>query len=733
MLGWLAAVAAPLVIHLWSRHRYREAPWAAMQFLLAAMRKNARRLQLQQWLLLAVRMLIIALVVLAVAEPYGERLLASLSGEPTHKILVVDGSYSMAYRDDNETRFSRAKRIATQLVRDSRSADTFTVILMAAPAKTILGRDVVDHAAVIGQIEALTQPHTGADLPGALTLVDEAIKREAANPGRTMRHQVFFLTDLQRATWHPSDVSNTQQNPAAQRIASLSKLAEPVIIDLGSAQATNTAVTSLTSSEPLITVGREVTFDATMRQFGPAARDQCDVELLVDNVPVSEQTIDIETGADVAVRFNHRFQSPGEHSVEVRVPGDRLEIDNFRWLVVPVREEVRVLCVAGRPGAANYLADALNPSPAGDSPIRPIIISDGDLADVELTGFNCVFLCNVAQITTSDAERFRQFAQAGGGIVFFLGDRTDRENYNAHAAGKEPLLPATLGEVIDQREFGIDPLDYRHPIVAPFRGRERAGLLTTPIARYHRLALPNDRPDVQVAAALQNGDPFVVTAPLGLGKIILVATDGSLSSVDAASGEPWTNWPTWPSFLPIVRELLAYATSGRQQEWQQLVGTPLVSRVARNSPWRGVPAPVNTAPARVAPSTQKIERPDKHTAAVNIQSNSSNAEWTYSDTNLSGIYTLIEHTAESPSPQPPVPSPQRFAVNVDASESDLGQIDPRQLPAELHSLDAAQNGESRSGTADVSRAGWNESLLWSALALVFVESFLAWQFGRGAL
>src|SRR4029078_9200427 len=68
MLGWLAAAAAPFVISLLSSHRFREAPWAAMQFLLAAMRKNARRLQLQQWLLLAVRTLIIYIVVVVVAE-----------------------------------------------------------------------------------------------------------------------------------------------------------------------------------------------------------------------------------------------------------------------------------------------------------------------------------------------------------------------------------------------------------------------------------------------------------------------------------------------------------------------------------------------------------------------------------------------------------------------------------------------------------------------------------------
>src|SRR6478752_7602723 len=137
MLGWLAAAAAPLLIHLWSRHRFREAPWAAMQFLLAAMRKNARRLQLQQWLLLVVRTLIILLVVLAVAEPYGERLLASGSAGPTHKVIEIVGA--------------------------SHAGDAFTVILMATPPRLVVGSEVFDHAAVAAQIESLAQPQAGAD------------------------------------------------------------------------------------------------------------------------------------------------------------------------------------------------------------------------------------------------------------------------------------------------------------------------------------------------------------------------------------------------------------------------------------------------------------------------------------------------------------------------------------------------------------------------------------------
>ena len=47
--------------------------WAAMRFLLAAIRKNSRRIRIEQWLLLAVRTLLIIRVVSAMAKPVLER------------------------------------------------------------------------------------------------------------------------------------------------------------------------------------------------------------------------------------------------------------------------------------------------------------------------------------------------------------------------------------------------------------------------------------------------------------------------------------------------------------------------------------------------------------------------------------------------------------------------------------------------------------------------------------
>src|SRR5206468_12142011 len=91
MLAWGIAAALPIVIHLWSRRRYHEQSWAAMQFLLAAMRTSARRIQLEQWILLAIRVSILALVALAVAEPRRSvfsALGASATEGPAHVVIV---------------------------------------------------------------------------------------------------------------------------------------------------------------------------------------------------------------------------------------------------------------------------------------------------------------------------------------------------------------------------------------------------------------------------------------------------------------------------------------------------------------------------------------------------------------------------------------------------------------------------------------------------------------------
>src|SRR3954447_8651278 len=68
LLFGLGAVFVPLFVHFFSRRRYVEVDWGAMQFLRLAP-KARRKVLLDQWVLLALRMAALGLLAVALAGP----------------------------------------------------------------------------------------------------------------------------------------------------------------------------------------------------------------------------------------------------------------------------------------------------------------------------------------------------------------------------------------------------------------------------------------------------------------------------------------------------------------------------------------------------------------------------------------------------------------------------------------------------------------------------------------
>src|SRR5262245_51209678 len=102
----LGLMGIPLLIHLLSRRRHRQEPWAAMTFLMAAHRRSRRRRRIEQWLLLAVRTLVVATLGFAIARPaLSNSALARAVGEPRFdRVLILDDTLSMqARRADGTT------------------------------------------------------------------------------------------------------------------------------------------------------------------------------------------------------------------------------------------------------------------------------------------------------------------------------------------------------------------------------------------------------------------------------------------------------------------------------------------------------------------------------------------------------------------------------------------------------------------------------------------------------
>ncbi len=714
LLGWLAAAAAPTLIHLWMRRRYRESHWAAMEYLLAAVRKQSRRLRLEQWLLLAVRTLLVVFVVLAVAQPFLERpLLGRVPGGHTHRILVLDGSLSMAYQPTEQTRFARAKEIAREMVENAPVGDAFTVLLITSPPQVVVGTPARAGDELAAEIEALRQSHTAADLRALVPRVREVLETAQRESPRLVRHEIYFLTDLQRAAWAPDD-SKAAQADLQRQVAKLAEAATLVVIDVGQPMADNLAVADLRLLTAPAIAGRTCRFEANVKSFAAGAVSQQSVELLVDGRRVAQRYVDVPAGGEATVQFEYRFDRPGDRAVEVRAEGDSLPVDNRRYLAVPVHRSVRVLCIEGRPsgepfgGPGAYLAVALAPNDDRglSTPVEVEVAPESALMERDLSGYEALALCNVAQFTPGEANVLSAYVRGGGSLLLFMGNLVMPDRYNRvlgpGATKENRLLPAVLGPAVESPKGRLDPLEYRHPMLDAFRGVEQAGLLTTPIDRHVRLDVP-ERGSARVVLRLPGGDPLIVEQPFGRGRVVLVATSADTS---------WTPMPLLPSFVPLVQEMLAFCLAGRITGRNTTTGSPL----------RGIVA------AAGGISSVEVRTPDGDRREVRLSGLGNQRDWTFADTWQSGMYAVRTVAPEA--------QEMLFAVNIDIAESELVQIGVDRLREEVwpgvpFEYKTTWQEPERPKTVSL-RGGHGRlhiALLAGALGLLLLETLLAWRFG----
>jgi len=746
LLWGLALGAVPILIHLLHRLTYRETNWAAMRFLLEATRKNSRRMRLEQLILLAVRTLVLLFAALAFAEPLVEAVAPHTRARtPIQRIVVLDASFSMGAKADAETRFDRAKKAARQIVAESLPGDAVNLLRIAAHSGPVVVREpAFEPDSVLSEIDRLRLTDEPGDLGPTLLEAAEVL----ADPRAPKTKEIIFLSDFQRLTWAGDSSRTSNLHDSFQRLADRARI---VLVDVGDGRTENAAVTSLQTADPIVLPDRPTRLRTGIRNFGPTNLAGVRVELYVDGYLGAFKSADVRAREETVVEFQHEFHNAGEHIVEARLPPDALAADNQRWLSVPVAERMNVLVVNGREegrraeNASYYVQTVLAPSTAREAwsgATRPKVISEADLSAEDLSQYDCVFLCNVALVTPTEAALLQTYAEGGGGIVFTLGDRVKPENYNSllyrDGQGVLPVaLGSRLGDARDQdrahKGFTFDAGDLDHPIVAPFRGNPNAGLERAVTLEYFQVKVPPGSP-ARVVLRFDSGDPAIVERQVGLGRSLLITTSADVS---------WSTWPVHPTFPPIIHETVRFAAGGRGHERQRFVGEPLT----------------RTLSSRETAARVVVITPDGAEHIVRPVQNENKAEVVFSDTGARGIYEMTvgpAATSKGPlkevgrggrtaidsnaSARPPQDGRREiFAVNVDTRESDLEWVDEKTLRSTtLAGIPYVHRSEWSEGQRDLADAaaessGLSSWLLMAILALLLVEPLLAWSFRHGFL
>lgn len=711
LLG-LGLAAIPVIIHLLFRRPYREVPWAATRFLLSATKKHAKRLRLEQLLLLAVRIAALLLIATALARPYwGTRQAAAGADPPRHRVIVLDSSYSMGHESGGRSRFDVSKDAIRDLVESSKPGDAFHLVRMTSLGpRVVISRPAYLQSQVIEALDEQVVSPGRADPLAALQEVAVLLRQASELPMK----EVLIFSDFQQADWRST---GERGDELRKLLDSFARKGTVRTFDASSPNEVNTVVSDLTVEGALIRAGEPTRFTATVLQHGESDRQRERVELYVDGRLVGTEIVPLRPGESSTVAFNHVFVEPGPHAVEMKVPTDALSLDNQRFLAVDVRDRLRVLLVDGAPAgqaertATFFLSQALAParsaSNLSESDFEPTVIREGELSSVELAGYDAVVLANVGVISDREAERLRAFANAGGGVVIALGDNVRMSSYNAvlSEGGERSLLPVQFGDRVGnpinpEVAVQFDTSDFSHGIVKPFAGNPGTGLDTDFVLAYAKVTLPEES-GAEVALRYDSGDPALVSHQFGAGRVVVVTT-----SLDTTWGGPWPQ--TGRSFLPLVHEIVRYAVSGRPVGRSVTVGEPLL--------W--------TVPDRVAGMNARVLGPNDLAATVPAVVGGNGLAVAYDETLRAGAYSISMGS--------PVDKSTMFAVNVDAREGDLTPLSEQERTALVPQGRIFVPGLARGD--GVSRfTNWTVSrwMLAIACGLLLVEPLLSWRFSWG--
>jgi uncharacterized membrane protein len=729
LLLWALPLAAvPIIIHLLNRRRFTRVPWAAMEFLLKAMKRNRKRLRMEQWLVLLLRVLAILLLFSLVSRPQLGG--GGLLGTKTHHVVVLDDSASMTQRSGSTNLFEKAQdrvRLLADDLTQRRSGDLFSIVRTSNAGEPAMWAQRIgpDFGRRTGTL--LKQIEVGDASPelGKALVATVARAKEVQDASRT---EFYIVGDRRAFDWVTPD---DKPRPALlQAFASLQAEREHVTVLPVGGQHQNLAVVDVRLQDRLAIAAVPLTLAVDVQNFGLDPTSPASVAIEVDEQSRVVQTVpQLAPGERVTVPVGHTFHQAGPHRIDVQLePSEAFPFDDRRTLALDVRDKSRVLLVDGQPDEDEgevFFVQATHDLP--DAGFEAQVVTEFGLEEVNLDPFDLIWLCNVQAPTAAIAERIEQFVAAGGGLAITCGALIDAPRYNElwWRDGEGPL-PLPIGEIdgVPDRPAGAVLSQPEHPICDGVA--EVFDLLlgnVTQVKRWLQLVEPTAHGAAIVARIRDaEGPPLLATRTFGTG--------GEVALFAITADRFWSNLPSTDLFLVITHQLHRFAAR-RVDPSHQNVLSDGVYRVVLD--------------------------PGLYRADATLRAMSGDDERTYTAEELPAAEGSADEQPAVPVARPlelvvpmrdlralgayeielqrhdGVPDKRLFARNAPIDESRLiGFGEPaflRAYPAEVH--DRVTFVREDAGLGDAASEGEAWPLLAALLlAGLLLETLLAWRFGR---
>lgn len=564
----LAALAIPLLLHLFSRWQTQKIELGTIRFLREVLTENVHRRRIRRWLLLTTRMLLLGVLALLFARPF--------FFEPTRRdgdrrrVILIDRSASMAMRGTQgkaiDVAMEKAIGAAKELGEDAK-IDWAWFDSKVYPFQPREGRLV---------LSASDYGSTSGNTNYASAI---AWARDRLAEDNRAKSDVVMITDLQRqGLGDPTDIHFPPDIPFQ-------------IIDVGREAASNLAVTRIDlavgplevrrpqSPVRTDTSGKSVGVDrtpynpsvqgavrpeqsvfvhTTLFNYGPMHRE--DVPLVVTAKQGSKSarvktTINAlpEQATESQIEIGRLGLGPWEILVEADVEDD-LSVDNRRMHAVAVEEAPRILLFGEQnpeetgTSSSFFLSKALRQGLERDQPrfsLQMVSNSDALQALSSPEKWKTVILTDATDIDRPLLVSLEQYVFQGGQVLAFTGQKGGA--IGATKWNGSPIAPGRFDRLRNAGvvPFRLTPNALGHSILQPFDDPQTGDLQRLSFRKAIAIQIANGAKQL---ASFDSDLPGIVEQIYEKGRVVWFLSD---------AGDAWSSWTSSPLYLPLVHQMVS--------------------------------------------------------------------------------------------------------------------------------------------------------------------------------
>ncbi len=402
----LLAIAIPIIIHLFYFRRFKKVYFTNVRFLKEVKEETSSRSKIKHLLVLLSRILALAFLVFAFAQPYIPQKEQAVQKGRKAVSLFVDNSYSMSSLSQDVPLLEKAKDRARQIISAYGVEDEFQVLTNDFERRH---QRLVSKEDALGFVDEIK-------ISPAVKVMSKIVNRQkqALNSSDSELRSSYIVSDFQK------NITDFKEEFGKDTTVEYS------LIPLQSVQKKNVSIDSCWFQAPVQMLNQTNPLVIKVRNLSDEDVDDVRLTLTLDNQVKPLGSLGVKARSAAYDTVNVTILRTGWHEAELGITDYPVQFDDKYFFSFPVAQQISIL-VVNESSTNNFLSAAFQKNEY----FKVDQVSAGRIDYSKFLDYQLIVLNDLTAVSTGLSSELLQFAKNGGNVLAFPNKNANINAYKA--------------------------------------------------------------------------------------------------------------------------------------------------------------------------------------------------------------------------------------------------------------------------------------------------------------